>query len=61
MILIFRGYKRLILSKSFDNYFEESRKGLKKWEEMVRTFGFGQPLGVDVPEEKGVLFLMYHL
>ena len=46
-------YKRLILSKSFDNYFEESRKGLKKWEEMVRTFGFGQPLGVDVPEEKG--------
>ena len=20
---------------------------------MVRTFGFGQPLGVDVPEEKG--------
>ena len=46
-------YKRLILSKRFDNYFEESSKGLQKWEEMVKTFGFGKPLGVDVPEEKG--------
>ena len=48
----------MILSKRFDNYFEESRKGLQKWEEMVKTFGFGNPLGVDVPEEKEALYPM---
>ena len=45
-------YKRLILSNSFDNYFEESRKGLQKWEEMVKTFGL-VTFRVDVPDEKG--------
>ena len=34
----FHVYKKIILSNHFDNYFEESRKGLKKWEEDVRSF-----------------------
>ena len=37
----FQVYKKMILSSHFDNYFEESRRGLKKWEKDVRTFGFG--------------------
>ena len=48
----FHVYKKIILSNDFDNYFEESRKGLKKWEEDVRSFGFGSVLGADIPEEK---------
>ena len=48
----FHVYKKIILSNHFDNYFEESRKGLKKWEEDVRSFGFGSVLGADIPEEK---------
>ena len=48
----FQVYKKMILSNSFDNYFEESRKGLKIWENNVKTFGFGSPLGADIPEEK---------
>mgnify|MGYP001258611744 CR=1 FL=1 len=48
----YQVYKKIILSKSFVNYFEESRKGLKSWEENVKTFGFGAPLGTDIPEEK---------
>jgi len=48
----YQVYKKLILSENFMNYFDESRKGLEKWEKQVRTFGFGQILGVDIPEEK---------
>ena len=48
----FQVYKKIILSNHFDNYFEESRKGLRIWEENVKTFGFGSPLGTDIPEEK---------
>ena len=48
----FQVYKKMILSSHFDNYFEESRRGLKKWEKDVRTFGFGSPLGTDIPGEK---------
>jgi len=48
----YQVYKKIILSNQFENYFEESRKGLQQWENQVKTFGFGKSLGVDIPEEK---------
>ena len=41
----FQVYKKIILANQFENYFEESRKGLEQWESQVKTFGFGKSLG----------------
>ena len=49
----FQVYKRLILKGNSNNIFERSREGLNKWEKMIKTFGFGKPLGIDLPDEKG--------
>jgi penicillin-binding protein 2 len=35
--------------------FRDSRTGLEEWHEMIVTFGFGTPLGMDLPNEKGGL------
>ena len=48
----FQVYKRLIMKNSNGNIFETSRLGLRIWEEKVESFGFGSPLGIDLPDEK---------
>ena len=35
-----------------DNIFEISREGLGNWEKKIKTFGFGNSLGIDLPDEK---------
>lgn len=37
---------------SADTY-EDTRIGLEKWSNMAANFGFGRPLGIDLPNEKG--------
>jgi penicillin-binding protein 2 len=34
------------------NKFEDARLGLKQWQQMVKTFGLGEKLGVDLGNEK---------
>jgi penicillin-binding protein 2 len=41
-------------SKSPDPY-EDTRIGLAEWNRHIMSFGFGSPLGVDLPNEKGGL------
>lgn len=48
----FQVYKRLIMKGSGSNIFEISRNGLNNWEKKIKTFGFGNPLGIDIPDEK---------
>ena len=48
----YQVYKKIILKGRSDNYFEDSRLGLAIWEEKSKKFGFGDLLGVDIPEEK---------
>ena len=35
--------------------YEDTRIGLEEWNRHIRSFGFGEPLGVDLPNEKGGL------
>lgn len=35
--------------------FEDTRIGLAEWEKHIKSFGFGKPLGIDLPNEKGGL------
>jgi penicillin-binding protein 2 len=48
----YQVYKRIILRGKSDNYFEDSRLGLANWELKAKKFGFGEILGIDIPEEK---------
>ena len=48
----FQVYKRIIMKNSKGNIFQASREGLQNWENKVKLFGFGSPLGIDLPEEK---------
>ena len=48
----FQVYKRLIMKSKVGNIFEISRDGLEDWEKKIKTFGFGNSLGIDLPEEK---------
>ena len=48
----FQVYKRLIMKGRGKNIFEISREGLENWEKKIKTFGFGSPLGIDLPDEK---------
>ena len=45
-------YKRILNQGASDNTFIDTEIGLKKWKEMVMSFGLGQPLGVDLPHER---------
>ena len=47
--------RRMVQSGRDEDAYKDSRLGLEKWEEMVRRFGFGSPLGIDLPNEKGGL------
>ena len=48
----FQVYKRIIMKNKKENIFETSREGLQNWENKVKLFGFGNPLGIDLPDEK---------
>ena len=48
----FQVYKRIIMKNKNENIFQTSREGLQNWENKVKLFGFGNPLGIDLPDEK---------
>ncbi len=49
-------YRKIINQEKDANTWKDTRIGYEKWREYVLRFGVGQPLGVDVPnEKKGIL------
>ncbi len=46
-------FKRIINREISENTFVDSRLGLEVWDEYLHKFGLGQPLGIDIPNEKG--------
>ncbi len=52
----FHGVLRRMLNQgiSTDTY-DDTRIGLAEWNKHIRSFGFGAPLGIDLPNEKGGL------
>lgn len=52
----FHGVLRRMLNKGkSNNPFEDTRIGLEEWHKHITSFGFGGPLGIDLPSEKGGL------
>lgn len=52
----FRDVLRRMLNKGVSNDpFKDTRIGLEEWNKHMRSFGFGKPLGIDLPNEKGGL------
>lgn len=52
----FRDVLRRMLNKGISNDpFEDTRIGLEEWDTHMKSFGFGSPLGIDLPNEKGGL------
>jgi penicillin-binding protein 2 len=52
----FRQTMRLMVNQGkSDNPFDDSRIGLAEWTKHMLSFGFGKPLGIDLPNEKGGL------
>jgi penicillin-binding protein 2 len=47
--------KRMVNQGKSDNPFDDSRIGLTEWNKHISSFGFGKPLGIDLPNEKGGL------
>lgn len=46
-------FRRIINQNESDNTFIDSRIGLEKWNNYLYKFGFGKPVGIDIPNEKG--------
>ncbi len=46
-------FRRIINQNKSPNTFTDSRIGLENWHAYVSRFGLGQPLGIDLPSEKG--------
>lgn len=52
----FHNVLRRMLNKGVTNDpFSDARVGLAEWNKHINSFGFGQPLGIDLPNEKGGL------
>ena len=52
----FLGVLRKMLNKGVINDpFKDTRIGLEEWDKHIMSFGFGKPLGVDLPNEKNGL------
>jgi len=51
----FMAFRKIINQKLDDNTYIDSRIGLDKWRKHLANFGLGQPLGIDIPNEKGGL------
>lgn len=47
--------RRVVNQNVLENTYEDTHVGLDKWREHILSFGFGQPLGIDLPNEKGGL------
>lgn len=47
--------RRVVSQKVLENTYEDTHIGLDKWREHILSFGFGKPLGIDLPNEKGGL------
>ncbi|WP_071387073.1 penicillin-binding transpeptidase domain-containing protein [Roseivirga seohaensis] len=43
--------RRLVVQRKNPNYIADSRIGLALWADAVKKFGFGAPLGIDIPGE----------
>lgn len=48
-----QSFRRIINQNKSPNTFIDSRIGLDNWRAYVKRFGLGEPLGVDLPSEKG--------
>ena len=52
----FLGVLRRMLNKGIiDDPFKDTRIGLAEWDKHIMSFGFGKPLGIDLPNEKNGL------
>jgi len=52
----FHGVLRRMLNQNkANNPFDDTRIGLEQWDKHMRSFGFGQRLGIDLPNEKSGL------
>lgn len=49
----YNTFRRIINQDKDENTFVDSRLGLDKWASYVESFGLGNPLGIDIPGEKG--------
>lgn len=47
--------RRMLNQGVSNNPFDDTRIGLAEWNKHMRSFGFGKPLGIDLPNEKGGL------
>ena len=47
--------RRVVNQNILENTYEDTHIGLDKWREHILSFGFGKPLGIDLPNEKGGL------
>jgi penicillin-binding protein 2 len=50
-----QALRRMVNQGKSDNPFDDSRIGLAEWTKHMASFGFGKPLGIDLPNEKGGL------
>lgn len=46
---------RMVVQNKANNPFDDARIGLEAWNKHIRSFGFGQRLGIDLPNEKSGL------
>lgn len=46
-------FRRIINQNKVENTYKDSEIGLDVWNKHIRSFGFGSPLGIDIPNEKG--------
>jgi penicillin-binding protein 2 len=47
--------RRMLNKGVSNNPFDDTRVGLTEWNKHITSFGFGKPLGIDLPNEKGGL------
>ncbi len=47
--------KRMVNKGVTNDPFSDTRIGLEEWNKHISSFGFGKPLGIDLPNEKGGL------
>jgi penicillin-binding protein 2 len=52
----YQAYKKIINQGKDDDYLEDTRIGLTHWRELLKTFGLGKKLGIDLPyENRGLI------
>jgi penicillin-binding protein 2 len=50
-----QALRRMLNKGKSNNPFDDTRIGLAEWNKHITSFGFGKPLGIDLPNEKGGL------